>query len=817
MKQLSKIAAIFPFALLLALVLVLSAAAVPSGAAHAEETSFDVVYPDDGYFPVSDAGCVAANGSYLAVYDAAAHAVFATALSGGTGAYFPFSADEEAAGLWLSGATLLVEARRGTATVYYAADLTAGGDLTEIPLDEPADISYIVADDYYFYAKSDTAVALYSNELEGGSLALEKLIDDRYVQGKYIFAANERVLYFYAQNYSNSEYFVYDTDDERATTIMPDTGFIPAAVSYSDGGLVAARRGETIRVLSVSDGTGLVLDTGITFGDDTQFASYGNKLYVANGGVDVYTLDFAGGSVTLSGSLSMSGSAEGMFDSPSDIVFTPAGTVVADTGNSRVAIYGGNGVRYAALDEAPVALAADSSGIVFAASSRTVYQLMSDGTSISAGEYCSVPEGETILDIAHTGTSLVILTGTALYSCSAFTGIPQQAMPVSDGIAVAAARNNVLYAMTSSGIYTLSSSSYSLEELVPFRSYDLTGASDLAVDYRGSIFVSFTADNRIVALDNSSPASLSESASFELSHSYYTAAPSGIALDGSRAFFTSEACFVGAAEVGAVDEDTYVPTPDPDTDGAESLSFATVARDAFLFDEPSRFDTMTAVGTGTVVLCYDGISEWEGYRYVYFDGKTGYIDASALSAVSPTEIGVRYTLAAGAPVLAHPASDEPVTFAEEMLVTVTDDAALLDGGAWRRISYEGKQYFVSANDLTLYVEPEPEIPEPERTFGRASADRPGGLINLYVAPDRSSAVLAEVVDGTRMEIVGESGDFWLVGFEGGIGYAAKSEIELEGLTTVQIVSIVLCCAVLVTGGVVFVVIWQTRKKEKEKE
>ena len=226
---------------------------------------------------------------------------------------------------------------------------------------------------------------------------------------------------------------------------------------------------------------------------------------------------------------------------------------------------------------------------------------------------------------------------------------------------------------------------------------------------------------------------------------------------------------------------------------------------------------MTAVGTGTVVLRYDGISAWEGYCYVYFDGKTGYIDASALSAVSPTEIGVRYTLAAGAPVLAHPVSDEPVTFAEEMLVTVTDDAALLDGGAWRRISYEGKQYFVSANDLTLYVEPEPEIPEPERTFGRASADRPGGLINLYVAPDRSSAVLAEVVDGTRMEIVGESGDFWLVGFEGGIGYAAKSEIELEGLTTVQIVSIVLCCAVLVTGGVVFVVIWQTRKKEKEKE
>ena len=68
-----------------------------------------------------------------------------------------------------------------------------------------------------------------------------------------------------------------------------------------------------------------------------------------------------------------------------------------------------------------------------------------------------------------------------------------------------------------------------------------------------------------------------------------------------------------------------------------------------------------------------------------------------------------------------------------------------------------------------------------------------------------------------MEIVGESGDFWLVAFDGKTGYALKAEVEMEGLTTVQIVSIVLCCAVAVTGLVVFVVVWQARKKEKEKE
>ena len=66
-----------------------------------------------------------------------------------------------------------------------------------------------------------------------------------------------------------------------------------------------------------------------------------------------------------------------------------------------------------------------------------------------------------------------------------------------------------------------------------------------------------------------------------------------------------------------------------------------------------------------------------------------------------------------------------------------------------------------------------------------------------------------------MEILDESGEYWLVSVEGTVGYAAKSDVELEGLTTVQIVSIVLCCAVAVTGVVIFVITWQARKKEKE--
>ena len=226
---------------------------------------------------------------------------------------------------------------------------------------------------------------------------------------------------------------------------------------------------------------------------------------------------------------------------------------------------------------------------------------------------------------------------------------------------------------------------------------------------------------------------------------------------------------------------------------------------------------MTPVAADTVALVYVGLSDRDGYTYVYLDGMTGYIESSALTPKEPATVGTRYTAGAGTALYTHPAGDAAVTLSSETLVTITDDAAMLDDGAWRRVRYDGSVYFVRTSDLNVYVEPEPEIPEPERHFGRASADRAGGLIGIYAMPDTSSALVTEAVDGTRMEIVGEDGDFWLVSFDDMLGYALKSEVELEGLTTVQIVSIVLCCAVAVTGLVVFVVIWQTRKKEKEKE
>lgn len=813
MKSLSKSAAIFPlvcvFICALVLLTAVLAAASPS-VAHAEQTDFDILLPEDGYFPVTDATLLAANDTYLAVYDAASGNILVASHDFALSSHIDVSAYEDIGGMWLSGSVLLFS--YGSVQQFACVDIVSR-DAAVSPADgikDPQNVSYIAADDSRFYIKYATSLSVYSSS--DFSVIREDITHSAALSGQNIFTAEDMCLYIYAAEYGVRGYYVLNLD-EVGSPDKKDTAVYPYSVAMANETLFTATESGILAV-NRNDGEAL-FSTGIAASEETVFAAGGNNLYVINasGGVDVYSVDLPAQSVTLTRTLSMNGSGEGQFDSPADVLITSAGLIVADGGNSRVAVFGENSVRYVAVPDAPVALASTSQDVTYAATRTEVYRIMpsADGT-LAAVVYCGVPEGETVVDIVCAGNGLVILTDANLYTYS-LPGSIRHIMSVENGIALSGARNDVVYLMTDAGLYTLSAAGVSLSELIPFREYSFAGATDIAADYAGNLFVSYRDENKIVRFSNQLSA-VAVSAEFDLGHSLYTASPVAFVLDGSRAVFASSACFIGSAEVGATDESSYTPLPDPDPDEAETLSFAAFSRDTYLFDEPGRFDTMYSAPAGTVVLCYDGISAQEGYTYVYFGGRTGYIENDALSPVSPSPMGGTYTLAAGTALRTHPAADETLTFESDALVTVTDDAAALDNGAWVRISYGGATYFAPADSVTEYVEP---VPERKQVFGRASADRAGGLVGIYSLPDSSSAPVLEVVDGTRMEILDESGEYWLVSVEGTVGYAAKSDVELEGLTTVQIVSIVLCCAVAVTGVVIFVITWQARKKEKEKE
>ncbi|MDE6303161.1 MAG: SH3 domain-containing protein, partial [Clostridia bacterium] len=91
----------------------------------------------------------------------------------------------------------------------------------------------------------------------------------------------------------------------------------------------------------------------------------------------------------------------------------------------------------------------------------------------------------------------------------------------------------------------------------------------------------------------------------------------------------------------------------------------------------------------------------------------------------------------------------------------------------------------------------------------------GGLVNIYTEASTDSPIVKQIVDGTDVEVLEEADSFYLVRHGDEVGYMTKDEVQIGGLTTVQIVAIVLVIFVLIAGTCIFVAIYLTRKKADE--
>ena len=109
------------------------------------------------------------------------------------------------------------------------------------------------------------------------------------------------------------------------------------------------------------------------------------------------------------------------------------------------------------------------------------------------------------------------------------------------------------------------------------------------------------------------------------------------------------------------------------------------------------------------------------------------------------------------------------------------------------------------------------VPEKDRVYGKANADRVGGLVNVYASPDKNSQLVTQIVDGSKVEILETLDEFYLVKFEDCVGYVEKLHIKIDGLTTVQIVAIVLAIIVALAGSAIFASIYLTRKNAENKK
>ena len=486
----------------------------------------------------------------------------------------------------------------------------------------------------------------------------------------------------------------------------------------------------------------------------------------------------------------MSGSDLRHLNNPVDVVRYQNETVVADKGNDRIAFLSQAGVMTAlTLEESPLSLCAGD--VLYAVTDTKVLQIKDKTVS---GEI----EIDGVIDTAYLG-SLYMLRQDGVYVLLAGNAV--KIFDVDNAKRITAAEDGTnVHILTNDAILTINRSGQRLPDLA---NGDFTDAVDFAVDYQGKAFVVYA--NRIDYVLGE------ESGSYTLVNPSLKATLTSAHLDGQTIFFTASECFVGALDVQAATKQNYAFTAPEITDGA--YHFAKAKDGAMFFSIDGRIENVSLASNETIIV-YDD-TDVNGMKYARVADKLVLIDKSQFNTAECEQLSGDYVTKGETTLFKLPyVEDGKIALGSGVRMTLKSDVAGYDSSVWVIATYQGQDYFVKRSDVAEYVE---IVEEKDKVYGKANADRVGGLVNVYADQSTDSEVIAQIVDGSKVEVLETLDDFYLVSYDGKLGYILKSQLKIGTLTTVQIVAIVLSIVVAIAGAAIFASVYMTRKNADEKK
>lgn len=759
--------------------------------ASAADDNFSRIFPKNNYFQSSDPTLVSANDAYLLVYDKSARMLFVRP-NDSSDSFVYYLDFAEVNSLYVLQDVAFFDADGK----YYTLELTdKASTVQEHSLSAPQDISSISSDGTHLYVHSEYGgLAIYDKNLTV-TYSIESA-KNRALIGQIVVAGEGDDFYTFPWEYGEPRFAKYNTTTAQTEYHSITQNIKSAYVADAVFALELSPTTNQKRVIALSKQTGeLLFQTEIC--PDAYFAN-GNKLFTVEGkSVVVYTMAEDMKSLSRTASMTMTGTDALHLDSPADLCVFQDDIVVADKNNNRLAIIDdAQTMTEIALEESPLAVTANSRDIYVAFENKVC--------KIVGGEIQKTYSAQNVVDIVYLD-KLYVLTEDGIYTAIADTLLKLYDVEQAKRITAAKDGTNV-YLLTSQNIVVLDTNGTKLYEAA---SGDFATAVDFAIDYEGKAYVAFP--DKIETYYNGA-----KTGETLLKSSSMKATLTSISLRGSTMLFTARESFVGISEVGATTKETFTSQVPQIVD--KPYYFATAKEGALDYSQDGRLEN-TALSSTRVYLVIDEQIEGaigDDFRFALDGEKLVRIRKSDFETVAPTTLTGDYVATKDTTLYALPYTQSScITLKQGEKVTRISDVAGYDSQKWTIVKHGENAYFVLSQDLEEYVD---NTPQKEKVFGKANADRVGGLVNMYAASDTQSEVVAQIVDGSEVEILDTVGDFYLVNFDGTIGYVEKAHVRIDGLTTVQIVAIVLAIIVALAGTAIFASIYLTRKNgEKEKK
>lgn len=337
---------------------------------------------------------------------------------------------------------------------------------------------------------------------------------------------------------------------------------------------------------------------------------------------------------------------------------------------------------------------------------------------------------------------------------------------------------------------------------------DFNQAVDIAADYEGKVFVAYKNQIKTYIRD--------EKQIINVENDTLSATITSICLDGNKLYFTASESFVGIMSVDAQTKDTYQGRQ-IDINSCSQYEFMLPKENALYYSIDDRCDNTSFADSATLLVLNDVDCE-DGYAYALNSNAIVKIALSEVETIQTTTLSGNYVTIDKCTLYSLPYRNSDIVEVNEgEHVTLISDVANYDSNIWVLVEYDSKTYFAKKALLEEYIEIIPDKEEEKKIYGKANADRVGGMVCIYSAQDIESEVIYEIVDGSKVEVLEEFEGFYLVSIDEYVGYIQKDQLKIEGLTTVQIVAIILSIIVALAGIAIFASISLTKKNNDEKE
>ena len=691
----------------------------------------------------------------------------------------------------------------GTLIVY---DVTSKDEISITGL--PSNVYSISLSGTTLYAQMATISAYDLTDIANGNVTLKTTYDSSDLfKVQYGIVANDQTVYYTKKSVNLSSIFAYDTTNNTSSKVWEVEYLADFEI---DGGKIYALTSETDDILRYDITTESEDSFQLVHSSPVDICVRSSELAVTHKGentIDLY--DLSGATPVYKTSLCSSSDLPGRFDSPSDVYNRDNIMAVADYGNDRVQLITESGISSLAVDD-PVSVATYAKETIVA-SINAIYvydknytvttYTNADGLSFSGLTDLTVDNNGIIYAIDKNNARIVKKAPEDTHFKTYLPSAPLSIAIAPKGTVVYCVYSNVIRAYDSGArlifetadIPTVTSATadvdsqgnmYLIHDTTLFRytrsftGYTLLDTTDLNIEGSGVRRITVSEDGEILMLDGV------RHQVFEIKNS------------------------------GAV---AYTPTSPDDSVYQkstlnEAVNFAHVNADSFIYDNAENYETTRIVKANTTLILLS-TNTVDGFYYVYCDGPA-YIPTSNVTINVADNIAYNaLALHENTSLYKYPILDDAFKLlsvdkdATFTVVTNTCNFSEDNKTYWSQIVYNGNIYYVTRNNIGLA----PAERVVDYGWAKLHTSVMGQKVKVYSLPDDKSGVIDEYADGTEVKLLDEidsASSFTQVQIGDQIGYVKTSELTTGGMTTAQIVILVL----ILLGGTASVTVLVISRK-----